>query len=348
MKKKFYLVFTINIVLLLPTYSILPEETFFDTFKRELPYTIQQGLQFSLLIMTMSASLMAFETLFKYFNRIRKQKEKKILFADIGGYQTIKDELLDIIREAKDRNNKETNMTCILLYGPPGTGKTYIAQALASQTNTPISILDPTDLTKPYMGEGEAAIKHAFETAKENTPYIVFIDEIDNILSIRKNGNGGAADSSINNIKNLFLTYMDGTHNMKGVILIGTTNNVSYMDPAFLRSGRFEYKIFIDLPNYKDRLEIINLYIKKNTLKLDPDIPLEYIAEKTDTLTPADINSIFKGMKRKLKNNKIKSITKDIFTQALNTIQLAKTSHDSKKPDSPKIDLHQLLKIFNV
>lgn len=275
---------------------------------------------------------------------------KKIYFSNIGGYTKVKEELLEIVDEAKNTENKNTNMTCILLHGPPGTGKTYIAQALANESNLPIIILDSTDiLSSPYIGESEKQLKLILEQAKTNSPCIIFIDEIDALLSHRNKKHNSNTD---NNIKNLLLSYIDGLHEMNGIILIGATNNMSEIDPAFLRSGRFEHKFFIDIPTYEDRLDIISINLNKNELNINEKINIAYMAKETESLNSADLNALFKNIKKSInkKNRKNSSniikkqyITMKIFNTELEKIK-AITMGALKKKQSGKSPIFSEIK----
>lgn len=246
----------------------------------------------------------------KYFNQLisfispkpkQPSLQKKIRLKDIGGYKKIKEKLLKIMQNAKTTD--QDNVTGIILYGPPGSGKTFIAQAIANEINIPIKVIKITDILTMFVGNSENQLKEILETAKDNAPYIILIDEIENLLEDRNApsmpGHPGP------NLKNLFLTYMDGTEIMKNVIIIGTTNRLNIIDPAFLRSGRFEHKINIDLPEYNDRLDIINLYIKKNNIILNNNLTAAYIAEKTNGFSPADIKKLFQNIKNIFNSNHI-------------------------------------------
>jgi cell division protease FtsH len=240
----------------------------------------------------------------KYFNT---KEIKKIFFKDIGGYQDKKKDILDIVNEAKV-NKQNTNMTSILLYGPSGTGKTQLAQAVANEAKLPYAIINPTDILGKFLGESENNIKNILNEARKNAPCILFIDEIDFLL----NNKAGIYSSTETNIKKILQTYMDGTENINGVILIGATNYRDNIPPEFLRNGRFEDQFFIDYPDYTDRLDIIKIMLKKNNLTLASSITIEYIAERTESMTGAQINSIVKNIKKKAHQG---IITMENFTE---------------------------------
>lgn len=247
-----------------------------------------------------------------YFN---KKNYHTILFNDIGGYNNIKAQLSEIIENTKN-NTKKTNMTGIILWGPPGTGKTYFAQAIANENNLSFAVISSTDInSSSYMGESERQLKYILKEAQIHAPSIIFIDEIENLISDR-NQEKSNLKSALNSIKNILLSYMDGTENMGQTIIIGATNNIENIDKAFLRPGRFEHIIKIDLPSYQDRLEIIKIIIKKNNLLLSSDITLNYLAERTANFTAADLNKLFSIVENLNKKNGSSWISIDTFIQA--------------------------------
>jgi transitional endoplasmic reticulum ATPase len=331
MKKKFHCLLFFSII----------TNFFYDNYaltKDDLYQAINDAFRVTISTGILIGGLIIFKEIYNDIQKYLKKKPiKKIIFSDIGGYKDIKEKLLDIVNEAKDPNNEETNMTCILLYGPPGTGKTYFVRALANESNINFTMLDAADIhSSPYYGEAENNLKNTFKNVKKNAPSILFIDEIDNLLSHRGQG-AGSSQSLYDDLKNLFLIHMDGTQDMNGVILIGATNNMPNMDPAFLRSGRFENKLFIGLPNYQDRLEIIKINLKKHKIIPDNTINTEYMAKESNNLSGADFNNLFKNIKQLLKKNKKTKFNIDIFNQELNAIKLQKLSTLQKSTTPKKI-----------
>jgi cell division protease FtsH len=237
------------------------------------------------------------------------------MFSDIGGYTDIKNELSEII-ENTTNNTQKTNITGIILYGPPGTGKTYFAQAIAAEKNLSFAVINSTDIySSIYIGEAEIKLKQILNEAKMNTPSIVFIDEIENLISAR-DSEKDSEKTTYTNVKNILLTYMDGTENMGQVIIIGASNNIKNIDKAFLRPGRFEHIIAIDLPSYQDRLEIIKILITKKNLLLNSDITLDYLAERTANFTAAELNKLFSIIENINKKNHRSNTSIETFTKA--------------------------------
>lgn len=175
----------------------------------------------------------------------------------------------------------------ILLYGPPGSGKTFLAKAVASQSEVNfISIKGPALLSK-WVGESEKGIREVFKKAKQASPCIVFFDEIDAIAPIR----GASADSHVTErVISQFLTEMDGMEELKGVIVLAATNRIDIIDPALLRAGRFDLQLELPIPDAKARLEIFNIHTRGKPL--DADVDLKALANSTDGLVGADIEAI--------------------------------------------------------
>lgn len=175
----------------------------------------------------------------------------------------------------------------ILLYGPPGTGKTFLAKAVASESELNfISVKGPALMSK-WVGESEKGIREVFKKAKQASPCIVFFDEIDAIAPIR----GSSADSHVTErVISQFLTEMDGMEELKGVIVLAATNRMDIVDPALLRAGRFDLQLELPVPDAKARLEIFNIHTKGKPLAADVD--LKALADSTNSMVGADIEAI--------------------------------------------------------
>ena len=175
----------------------------------------------------------------------------------------------------------------ILLYGPPGSGKTFLAKAVASESEVNfISVKGPALLSK-WVGESERGIREVFRKAKQASPCIVFFDEIDAIAPIR----GASSDSHVTErVISQFLTELDGMEELKGVIVLAATNRLDMVDPALLRPGRFDLQLELPTPDAKARLEIFNIHTRGKPLTTDVD--LKALADTTDGLVGADIEAI--------------------------------------------------------
>jgi transitional endoplasmic reticulum ATPase len=176
----------------------------------------------------------------------------------------------------------------VLLYGPPGTGKTTIGRVLASQLNASFYLVTPADVYSKWLGESEEKVREIFEKARANKPSIIFLDEIDALLTERSDG--GSGSHWANTIVSLFLMEMDGLNSEPGVLVIGATNRHDLLDEALLRPGRLSEKIEIPLPSEKEREALFKLFTKK--MKLDDAVRFDALAKDTDGSTGADIEDV--------------------------------------------------------
>ncbi|NQT30588.1 MAG: AAA family ATPase, partial [Candidatus Saganbacteria bacterium] len=176
----------------------------------------------------------------------------------------------------------------ILLYGPPGTGKTLLAKAVAKESGVNfISIKGPEILSK-WIGESEKGIREVFKKAKMASPCIVFFDELDSLTPIR---GGGGGSQVTDRVISQFLTEMDGIEELKGVVVLGATNRLDIIDPALLRTGRFDFLLEFPVPNEKARLEIFKIHTKGKPLAKDVDLSI-LAKTPTDGMVGSDIESI--------------------------------------------------------
>jgi transitional endoplasmic reticulum ATPase len=176
----------------------------------------------------------------------------------------------------------------ILLYGPPGTGKTLLAKAVASESEANfISIKGPALLSK-YVGESEKGVREVFKKARQASPCILFLDEIDSLAPVR--GSGGGDSHVTERVISQFLTELDGIEELKGVVVLAATNRLDIVDPALLRAGRFDFLLELPLPDEKARLEIFKVHTRGKPL--GEDVDLEALARATEGLAGAEIESI--------------------------------------------------------
>lgn len=216
-----------------------------------------------------------------------------VKWEEVGGLEAIKNELKEAVEWPLKYSEifKQTHTSPpkgILLYGPPGTGKTLLAKAAASQTGVNfISVKGPSLLSK-YVGESERAIRNIFKTAKQASPTILFFDEIDSIVPSRSSS---SADSHVSErVLSQFLVEMDGIEELKDVVVLGATNRIDTIDPALLRSGRFDLLLEVPVPDLLSRQKIFEIHTKSNPI--DKSVDLKKLAEKTNNMVGADIEFI--------------------------------------------------------
>lgn len=186
----------------------------------------------------------------------------EVKFKDVAGISEVKDELIEIVdflkNPSKYKNFGIKLPKGILMAGPPGVGKTLIAKAVAGEAGVPFFYQSGATFAEVYVGVGAKRVRELFAKAKANAPSIIFIDEIDAVGKSRGEGRNDERETTLNQL----LTEMDGFEDNSGVIVIAATNKIDMIDEALLRSGRFDRRIFISLPNYHDRIEILKIYLK--------------------------------------------------------------------------------------
>lgn len=219
-------------------------------------------------------------------------KDKKT-FKDVAGAKEAKEELLEIVDFLKNPK-RFTDMGAkipkgVLLMGSPGTGKTLIAKAVAGEAEVPFFHISGSEFVEMFVGVGASRVRDLFNKAKKAAPAIIFIDEIDAVGRKRGAGLGGSHDEREQTL-NQILVEMDGFDPHLGVIVVAATNRPDVLDPALLRPGRFDRRVVIDLPDIKDREEILTVHAKGKPLA--KDIKLRNIAERTPGFSGADLANL--------------------------------------------------------
>lgn len=225
--------------------------------------------------------------------RLISNDKKKITFADVAGYEEVKEELQEIVDFLKHpKRYLEMGARIpkgVLLFGAPGTGKTYVARAVAGEAGVPFFTISGSDFVEMFVGVGASRVRDLFDQAKKHSPCIVFIDEIDAVGRQRGAGYGGGHDEREQTLNQL-LVEMDGFSVNEGIIVMAATNRPDILDPALLRPGRFDRQIVIDKPDLKERLAILKVHARGKPL--DKDVDLEVIARRTPGFTGADIENL--------------------------------------------------------
>ena len=225
--------------------------------------------------------------------RVSDQDEIDIRFSDVAGLMEEKEELLEIVDFLKSPD-KYTSIGAripkgLLLVGPPGTGKTLLGKAVAGEAGVPFFSISGSDFVEMFVGVGASRVRDLFREAKARKPCIVFIDEIDAVARRRGSGLGGGHDEREQTL-NQMLVEMDGFSENEGIIVMAATNRVDILDPAIMRPGRFDRKVFVGRPDVVGREEILNVHAKNK--RLSDDVDLKQIAQTTAGFTGADLENL--------------------------------------------------------
>ncbi|MBQ5574083.1 MAG: ATP-dependent zinc metalloprotease FtsH, partial [Bacteroidaceae bacterium] len=251
-----------------------------------------------------------------------KGQANRIMFKDVAGQDEAKEEVQEIVEFLKNPK-KYTDLggkipKGALLVGPPGTGKTLLAKAVAGEADVPFFSLSGSDFVEMFVGVGASRVRDLFRQAKEKSPCIIFIDEIDAIGRARgKNPAMGGNDERENTLNQL-LTEMDGFGTNSGVIILAATNRVDILDKALLRAGRFDRQIHLDLPNLNERKEVFNVHLRN--LKLNKDVDVEFLARQTPGFSGADIANVCNEAALIAARHDKKSVEKADFLAAVDRI----------------------------
>ena len=223
-----------------------------------------------------------------------KDNSVNVTFKDVAGLSEAKTEIEEIVEFLKNPQRYTELGGNIpkgaLLVGPPGTGKTLLAKAVAGEANVPFFSMSGSDFVEMFVGVGASRVRDLFRQAKEKSPCIIFIDEIDAVGRARgRNPNMGANDERENTLNQL-LTEMDGFGSNSGVIILAATNRADILDKALLRAGRFDRQIYVELPDLNDRVAIFNVHLRN--IKIDESVDVELLARQTPGFSGADIANV--------------------------------------------------------
>ncbi len=253
---------------------------------------------------------------------VDKDGADKVTFADVAGQASAKQEVQEIVEFLKNPK-KYTELggkipKGALLVGPPGTGKTLLAKAVAGEADVPFFSMSGSDFVEMFVGVGASRVRDLFRQAKEKSPCIIFIDEIDAVGRARgKNPAMGGNDERESTLNQL-LTEMDGFGTNSGVIILAATNRADILDKALLRAGRFDRQIHVDLPDLNERKEIFKVHLRP--LKVDESLNLDFLARQTPGFSGADIANVCNEAALIAARHDKSAVTKDDFLAAVDRI----------------------------
>ena len=248
---------------------------------------------------------------------------KSVTFKDVAGCDEEKEEMVEIVDFLKNpRKYNEIGARVpkgVILVGPPGTGKTLLAKAVAGEANVPFFSMSGSDFVEMFVGVGASRVRDLFRQAKEKSPAIIFIDEIDAIGRARGRNNamGGGNDERESTLNQL-LTEMDGFGTNSGVIILAATNRADVLDSALLRAGRFDRQIHVELPDLQERKEIFGVHLAP--IKLDNTIDINFLAKQTPGFSGADIANVCNEAALIAARKDHKKVTKQDFMDAVDRI----------------------------
>lgn len=251
-----------------------------------------------------------------------KGAQGRVTFKDVAGLAGAKEELEEMVEFLRNPSRYTEIGAKIpkgaLLVGPPGTGKTLLAKAVAGEADVPFFSMSGADFVEMFVGVGASRVRDLFRQAKEKSPCIIFIDEIDAIGRARgKNPNMGSNDERENTLNQL-LTEMDGFGTNSGIIILAATNRADILDKALLRAGRFDRQIYADLPDLNDRKQIFKVHLRP--IKVDDSVDTDFLARQTPGFSGADIANVCNEAALIAARNGKKTVQESDFTNAVDRI----------------------------
>ena len=251
-----------------------------------------------------------------------EKTDTRTSFKDVAGLEGAKEEVQEIVEFLKNPE-KYTSLggkipKGALLVGPPGTGKTLLAKAVAGEAKVPFFSLSGSDFVEMFVGVGASRVRDLFKQAKDKSPAIIFIDEIDAIGRARGKNNMTGSNDERENTLNQLLTEMDGFGTNTNVIVLAATNRADVLDKALMRAGRFDRQIYVDLPDLNERKEIFEVHLKP--IKTSETLDLEFLARQTPGFSGADIANVCNEAALIAARKEQKSVTKQDFLDAVDRI----------------------------
>lgn len=271
-------------------------------------------------------------------SKARVESNVKVRFKDVAGCEEEKEEVKEIIDYLRSPK-KFTDMGAhipkgILMDGPPGTGKTLLAKAVAGEANVPFFSISGSDFVEMFVGTGASRVRDMFKTAQKSAPCIIFIDEIDAVGRQRGAGMGGGNDEREQTLNQL-LVEMDGMTDNAGIVVIAATNRPDVLDPALLRSGRFDRRVTVSLPDIKGREAILQVHARNK--KLASDVSLANLAKRTPGFSGADLaNVLNEGAILAVRKNESK-VTMTDLDEAIDRVMMGPAKKSKKYTEKDKI-----------
>jgi cell division protease FtsH len=267
-----------------------------------------------------------------------------VKFSDVAGLKEEKEEvaeLIDFLKNPKKFQKLGARIPKgVLLVGPPGTGKTLLAKAVAGEANVPFYYISGSDFVELFVGVGASRVRDMFKEAKKNAPCLIFIDEIDAVGRQRGAGLGGGHDEREQTLNQL-LTEMDGFGANEGIIIIAATNRPDVLDPALLRPGRFDRQVTVNLPDTKEREDILKVHSKNKIL--DSAVKLENISARTPGFSGADLENLLNEAALLAVRKNEEAITMDDIDEATDRVLMgpAKTSRKITAKEKKLVSIHE-------
>ena len=271
-------------------------------------------------------------------SKARVESNVKVRFKDVAGCEEEKEEVKEIIDYLRSPK-KFTDMGAhipkgILMVGPPGTGKTLLAKAVAGEANVPFFSISGSDFVEMFVGTGASRVRDMFKIAQKSAPCIIFIDEIDAVGRQRGAGMGGGNDEREQTLNQL-LVEMDGMTDNAGIVVIAATNRPDVLDPALLRSGRFDRRVTVSLPDIKGREAILQVHARNK--KLASDVSLANLAKRTPGFSGADLaNVLNEGAILAVRKNESK-VTMTDLDEAIDRVMMGPAKKSKKYTEKDKI-----------
>ncbi|MVO10895.1 ATP-dependent zinc metalloprotease FtsH [Flavobacterium sp. TP390] len=311
---------------LLNTYAKEPEGIWGDILSLLLPFLLLAGLWIFMMRRMSGGSGSGGGQIFS----IGKSKAKlfdekndvKVTFENVAGLEGAKEEIQEIVEFLKNPE-KYTSIggkipKGALLVGPPGTGKTLLAKAVAGEAKVPFFSLSGSDFVEMFVGVGASRVRDLFKQAKEKSPAIIFIDEIDAVGRARGKNNMSGSNDERENTLNQLLTEMDGFGTNTNVIVLAATNRADVLDKALMRAGRFDRQIYVDLPDIRERKEIFEVHLKP--IKKSEELDTEFLAKQTPGFSGADIANVCNEAALIAARKDKKAVDKQDFLDAVDRI----------------------------